>query len=69
MNGYFMDKIKVKLKNDPSFELTNMQSEFIYSLLFKEVKNKYGTERCEQIVEAFNNDRFSILKCFISLLA
>ncbi len=39
-----MDKITIKLKNDPSFELTNMQSEFIYSLLFKEVKNKYGTE-------------------------
>jgi len=64
-----MDSVRIKLKNEPSFELTNMQSEFIYSLLFKEVKNKYGSERCEQIVEAFNNDRFSILKCFISLLA
>jgi len=64
-----MDKIKIKLKDDSSFELTNMQSEFIYSLLFKEVKNKYGSERCEQIVEVFNNDRFSTLKCFISLLA
>jgi len=64
-----MDGVRVKLKDEPSFELTNMQSEFIYSLLFKEVTNKYGSERCEQIVEAFNNDRFSILKCFISLLA
>jgi len=64
-----MDSVKIKFKNESSFELTNMQSEFIYSVLFKEVKKKYGSERCEQVVEAFNNDRFSILKCFISLLA
>ena len=64
-----MDKVNLTFHNDMRCELTPMQSTILYRLVVNTVSETYGSERVEQIVDAFNGDTLGILKCGISLIA
>jgi len=46
-----------------------MQTKIMYQLVINTITQQYGEDRVNQIIDAFNGDYFSILKCGISLLA
>ncbi|MFY8350503.1 hypothetical protein AAEU29_08220 [Pseudoalteromonas sp. SSM20] len=64
-----MHKVSLCFKSSQCHELTPMQTKILYQLVVKTVSEQYGEDRVKQIIDAFNGDYFSILKCGISLLA
>lgn len=64
-----MDKMSLCFNSSQCHELTPMQTKILYQLVIKTISEQYGEDRVSQIIDAFNGDFYSILKCGISLLA
>ncbi|KPV98298.1 hypothetical protein AN214_00059 [Pseudoalteromonas sp. P1-9] len=64
-----MHKVSLSFNQHQCQELTPMQTKIMYQLVINTITQQYGEDRVNQIIDAFNGDYFSILKCGISLLA